>query len=108
LGFVVSAFADNVALALAGLALAFAGVKGMIGPFWALGTACLSGTAAAAGIAWINSVGNLGGFVGPTAVGYIRQSTGSYAGAVAALGVALVILAGIAIILRPDPEAART
>jgi ACS family tartrate transporter-like MFS transporter len=57
--------------------------------------------AAAAGIAWINSLGNLGGFVGPALVGSIKQATGSYAGAVTVLGYALVIPAVLAIILRP-------
>jgi nitrate/nitrite transporter NarK len=103
-GFMASAYAPNVALSLAALALAFAGVKSMVGPFWALSTASLGGAAAAAGIAWINSVGNLGGFVGPTLVGYIKQATGSYAGAVTVLGCALVILAVLAIALRPQVE----
>ena len=102
MGFVASAYAPNVALSLAALAVAFAGVKGMVGPFWALATASLSGRAAAAGIAWINSLGNLGGFVGPTVVGYIKKATGSYAGAVTVLGCALVILACLALALRPD------
>jgi ACS family tartrate transporter-like MFS transporter len=101
IGFIASAYAPNVGLSLAALALAFAGVKSMVGPFWALSTASLGGTAAAAGIAWINSVGNLGGFVGPTVVGYIKQATGNYAGAVTALGCALLILACIAAALRP-------
>jgi D-galactonate transporter len=100
IGFIASAYAPNMALSLAALALAFSGVKSMVGPFWALGTASLGGTAAAAGIAWINSVGNLGGFVGPTVVGYIKQATGDYAGAVTALGCALVILACLALTLR--------
>jgi MFS transporter, ACS family, tartrate transporter len=103
-GFIASAFTPNVALSLAALAIAFAGVKGMVGPFWAFSTACLSGTAAAAGIAWINSVGNLGGFVGPTVVGYIKRATGSYAGAVTALGCGLIVLAILAILLRPPAE----
>jgi ACS family tartrate transporter-like MFS transporter len=106
-GFFASAYAPNVALSLAALAIAFAGVRGMIGPFWALSTATLSGTAAAAGIAWINSVGNLGGFVGPTIVGSIKKATGSYGGAVTALGCALVILAFIAIALRPQVAAGK-
>jgi len=78
----------------------------MLGPFWALATACLSGTAAAAGIAWINSVGNLGGFVGPTVVGYVKQTTGSYAGAVTTLGCGLIILALLAILFAPSSEKA--
>jgi MFS transporter, ACS family, tartrate transporter len=106
-GFIASAYTGNVALSLAALAIAFAGVKGMVGPFWALSTASLGGAAAAAGIAWINSVGNLGGFVGPTVVGYIKKATGSYAGAVITLGCALAILACLAVILRPGPERQR-
>jgi MFS family permease len=81
LGFIASAHTSDLTLSLAALALAFSGVKAMVGPFWALSTASLGGTAAAAGIAWINSVGNLGGFAGPAIVGYIKTATGSYAGA---------------------------
>ncbi len=53
--------------------------------FWALPTAMLSGTAAAAGIAWINSIGNLGGYVSPSLIGIVRESTGSMALALLAL-----------------------
>lgn len=104
LGFIACAHTSNIALSLVALALAFAGVKAMVGPFWALSTASLSGTAAAAGIAWINSVGNLGGFAGPTVVGYMRKATGSYAGAVTVLGFALIILACLAVTLRKKTE----
>jgi D-galactonate transporter len=55
--------------------------------FWALPTAILSGSAAAAGIAWVNSVGNLGGYASPHAVGFIRDSTHS-------MFLALLVLAG--------------
>ncbi|MBZ5583745.1 MAG: MFS transporter [Acidobacteriia bacterium] len=53
--------------------------------FWSLPTALLSGTAAAAGIAWINSVGNLAGFLGPSLVGEIRDRTHSMTLALLAL-----------------------
>jgi MFS transporter, ACS family, tartrate transporter len=102
--FIASAYAPNVGLSLAALAIAFAGVKSMVGPFWALSTTSLGGTAAAAGIAWINAVGNLGGFVGPTVVGYMKQATGNYAGAVTTLGCGLVILACLAVVLRRNAE----
>jgi MFS transporter, ACS family, tartrate transporter len=101
LGYILSAYSSNIVFLLAGLAIGFAGVKGMVGPFWALSTASLGGTAAAAGIAWINSVGNLGGHVGPTVVGYLKSATGGYSAAVAVLGCALAILACLAIVLRP-------
>jgi MFS family permease len=55
------------------LAFAVAGIMSSISTFWALPTALLSGSAAAAGLAWINSIGNLGGFVSPYAVGWIRD-----------------------------------
>jgi ACS family tartrate transporter-like MFS transporter len=77
------------------LALAAVGILGSKGPFWPLPAAYLSGTAMAGGIAFINSVGNLGGFVGPYAVGWIRDSTGSFKGglyALAGLGVIAAII----------------
>jgi sugar phosphate permease len=55
------------------LTFAVAGIMSSISTFWALPTGLLSGTAAAAGLAWINSIGNLGGFVSPYAVGWIRD-----------------------------------
>lgn len=65
IGFAFSAWFQNLYLAMAALTLAFIGIKSTIAPFWAMTTAFLGGTAAAAGIAFINSVGNLGGFAGP-------------------------------------------
>jgi len=64
----------------------------------------LSGTAAAGGIAWINSVGNLGGFVGPTVVGQVRKATGSYANGLFTLGAALVLLGFLALTLRTGKD----
>jgi ACS family tartrate transporter-like MFS transporter len=55
------------------------GLWGLLGPFWTIPTGMLSGAAAAGGVALINSVGNAGGFVGPTLVGIVRDATGSHA-----------------------------
>jgi nitrate/nitrite transporter NarK len=66
--------------------------------FWSLPTAFLSGTAAAAGIAWINSVGNLGGYFGPDLIGTIRTAAGG-ATAPAFFTLAAVALVGALIIL---------
>ena len=60
------------------LCLAAAGIWSTLGPFWSLPTAFLSGRAAAGGIALINSVGNIGGFVGPYVVGFVKQATNSF------------------------------
>ena len=90
---------------LAGMTLAMGGLPGIAGwlglalitcttvaimctqaVFWALPTAVLSGAAAAAGIAWINSVGNLAGYLSPFLVGRIRDVTGTMAPAYFTLG----------------------
>jgi len=61
--------------AIIALSFATAGVMSALSSFWALPTSILSGTAAAAGIAWINSIGNLAGYVSPYVVGEIRYRT---------------------------------
>jgi len=70
-------YADNTWLALAALTLATAGIITSLPLFWSLPTAVLGGTAAAAGIALINSLGNLAGFVSPYLVGWLKDATQS-------------------------------
>jgi sugar phosphate permease len=70
--------------------------------FWSLPTAALSGAAAAAGIAWINSVGNLGGYFSPYVIGHIRDATGSMVPAQFVLAVSCLAAAAIAWALKPD------
>lgn len=87
--YLAAAFGGSV-WSIVALAFAAIGILGSKGPFWPLPAAYLSGTAMAGGIAFINSVGNLGGFVGPYAVGWIKDATGSFEGglyALAGLGV---------------------
>ncbi|MCC7548822.1 MAG: MFS transporter [Burkholderiales bacterium] len=80
------------------LTMVTVGLLAWVATFWSLPTAFLSGTAAAAGIAWINSVGNLGGHFGPDLIGRIRAASGGanetaffVLAAVAAVGVLIVI-----------------
>jgi ACS family tartrate transporter-like MFS transporter len=80
--------------AIVGMSIAAIGFYGTKGPFWAMPTMFLTGPAAAASIAWINSVGNLGGFFGPTIVGWAKQITGSYAGGLYTLA-ALALISAI-------------
>jgi D-galactonate transporter len=70
-------YSDNTVIALVALSVATAGILSTFPIFWSLPTALLGGTAAAAGIAMINSIGNLAGFVAPYLVGAIRDATGS-------------------------------
>jgi MFS transporter, ACS family, tartrate transporter len=93
----------SVALSLTALSVAALGVWGALGPFWALPTAFLRGRAAAGGVALVNAVGNIGGFVGPTLVGYARDATGNFATGLWVLAAGLVIGAAIAVWLPRDP-----
>ena len=83
---------------LAALTVATAGVMSAVSCFWSVPTGILSGTAAAAGIAWINSVGNLAGFVSPYVVGKIRDATHSMTLALSVLAVS-VLIAGLLTII---------
>ncbi|MGK9236685.1 MFS transporter [Inquilinus limosus] len=76
-GFVVAATASDTTIAIAFLSLAAAGVLTCAPLFWSLPTAFLHGAAAAAGIAMINSIGNLAGFASPYAIGLLKDLTGS-------------------------------
>jgi ACS family tartrate transporter-like MFS transporter len=106
-GFAASASLDEPALALAGLSLAALGIWSALGPFWTLPPAFLAGSAAAGGIALINSVGNLGGFVGPYALGLLKQSTGSFRAGLLMLALALLAVAALALRLPRGSPAAR-
>jgi MFS family permease len=76
IGLVLSVvWAHNTLLAMAALTLATMGILTTLPLFWSLPTAILAGTGAAAGIAMINSIGNLAGFLSPYAVGWLKQAT---------------------------------
>jgi ACS family tartrate transporter-like MFS transporter len=88
----------NVVASLTALSMVTVGILSWVATFWSLPTSFLSGTAAAAGIAWINSVGNLGGHFGPDLIGRIRTATGGSSEA-AFFTLAAVALIGVLIIL---------
>ena len=69
-------------------------------PFWALPNEFLTGYSAAAGIALINCFGNLGGFVGPYAIGAIGDRTGSFKTGLAFVGISLLTSAMLILALR--------
>jgi ACS family tartrate transporter-like MFS transporter len=70
----------NLALTVAAFMLAYAGFKAYLPAFWSLPSIFLTETAAAASIGFINSVGNLGGFMGPAVLGKLEVMTGSFEG----------------------------
>jgi ACS family tartrate transporter-like MFS transporter len=115
LGLAVASFDVAPAIALIAAALAVSGRWSCIPPFWGLPTAFLSGTAAAGGIALINAVGNLGGFVGPFAMGALKDLTGSYsvglrvlAGAYVLGGIVVLSLGARARAAVPQPSSTTT
>jgi len=96
-GWVLVASTASPVIFVLGLALASTGMKSMLPTFWSLPTAFLSGAAAAGGIALINSVANLGGFLGPILMGQIKERTGSYGSGL--LVVAALLCAGGLLVL---------
>jgi ACS family tartrate transporter-like MFS transporter len=109
-GFVLAAYAGNPVLALAGLCIAATGIWVSNTVFWTLPAGILAGTPAAAGIALINSVGNLGGFAGPYLTGWIRGMNADFAIALVVLGSFLAV-SGCLVLwlgrLMPTPARAR-
>ena len=79
-GLVIAGLTMGTWWALVGMSIAAMGFYGSKGPFFAMPPMFLSGAGLAAGIAWINSLGNLGGFFGPWYVGLMKDWTGSFAG----------------------------
>jgi ACS family tartrate transporter-like MFS transporter len=97
------------AIGIAAIAFASIGIHGLKAPFWSLAPLTLAGPAAAGGIAWINSVGNLGGSFGPTILGWLTDIFGTYrAGMYALAGVQLAVALLALLILRPQAAASRT
>jgi ACS family tartrate transporter-like MFS transporter len=76
----------------------------MMGPFWAFSTMAITGTSAAAGIAVINSVGSLGGWIGPSVIGLVRNYTGGFRGGLLCAAVALGLSGCIALLVRIPVE----
>jgi nitrate/nitrite transporter NarK len=73
---IASAYLSNPVLAALALTICAMGIYAAAATFWTLPTGFLTGSAAAGGIALINSIGNLGGFVGPYAIGWVKDATG--------------------------------
>jgi MFS transporter, ACS family, tartrate transporter len=109
IGLALAGMASSVAAVLAALALVNVGISSSKPPLWSMPTMFLSGSAAAAGIATINSIGNLGGFVGPAMIGWIKDQTGSFAGGLYFVGALLVLSAVLTLLLsRSQPAKAES
>ncbi|MGC2082751.1 MAG: MFS transporter [Bradyrhizobium sp.] len=106
-GLALAGMASGVVAVLAALTLVNIGISSSKPPLWSMPTMFLSGSAAAAGIATINSIGNLGGFVGPAVIGWIKDRTGSFAGGLYFVAALLVLSAVLTLLLsRSQAKAA--
>jgi ACS family tartrate transporter-like MFS transporter len=72
--------------------------------FWTLPTGFLTGSAAAGGIAMINSIGNLGGFGGPYAIGWIKDATGETTLGLVALATCLIMAGTLTVLMGHDSK----
>jgi ACS family tartrate transporter-like MFS transporter len=97
LGLGAAGFLGPTVGAIVMLCVATIGIMGVKGPFWPLPAAYLGGAGAAAGIAFINSVGNLGGLAGPYMVGWFKHFTDSFRGGL--YGLALLAFSGAVVTL---------
>jgi ACS family tartrate transporter-like MFS transporter len=99
-GLILAAMTRSPFLSLVAISIAAAGIWGTFGPFWAIASGCFTSTAAAGGIALINSIGNLGGFAGPYMVGIVKQARHSFTGGMLVMA-ASVLAAGILALMLP-------
>jgi ACS family tartrate transporter-like MFS transporter len=103
-GLVIAGMTMGTWWALVGMSIAAMGFYGSKGPFFAMPPMFLSGAGLAAGIAWINSIGNLGGFFGPGYVGVMKDLTGSYAGGLYGLALLSLIAAIVCALFLHIPD----
>jgi MFS transporter, ACS family, tartrate transporter len=95
-GFVYAAIAGTPLLEFAGICLGVLGIWSIFGVFWAHAGDLLGGAAAAGGLAFINSLGSLGGVVAPNVLAYARGATGSFSGSLLALAAFALLTALLA------------
>jgi ACS family tartrate transporter-like MFS transporter len=107
-GLVLAGLTMGTWWAMVGMSLAAMGFYGSKGPFFAMPPMFLSGTALAAGFAWINSIGNLGGFFGPWWIGLMKDATGTFSGGLYGLALLSFISAVVCWLFLdiPDPTTA--
>jgi D-galactonate transporter len=95
---------QHIALAIAMFSVGVVGLYGYLPGFWALPTSFLTGTAAAASIGLINSIGNLGGWAGPWLIGYLSKVTGSFVSGALCLALSAMIAAALVLSVRANKK----
>lgn len=96
-GLVGAAYGSSTVVVVAGIGVGLAFAEGMCGPFWAMATSRMEGLSAAAGIAVINSLANLGGYFGPDIIGFFRTANGGFRGGLLSIAAVLIISGSVAL-----------
>jgi MFS transporter, ACS family, tartrate transporter len=107
-GYAAAGLAPNNTVAFVAMCIGAAGILSTFGVFWAYANDLLGGAAAAGGLAFINTASQLGGFLGPTSVGYLRQTTHSFTESLFVLGGCSFITAMVALALKKPPPQTST
>jgi MFS transporter, ACS family, tartrate transporter len=90
-GLFCAAYGTSAAIVVAAIGVGLACAESMVGPFWAMATSRMAGLSAAAGIAVINSLANLGGYFGPDIIGIFRTEGGGFRGGLLAIAVTVAL-----------------
>ncbi len=98
-GLLLAGNASTALFVVLSLVIVNVGISSAKAPLWAMPSTFLSGAGAAAGIAMINSLGNLGGFVGPFVIGWLKNTTGSYAAGLYVVAASLALSAVVTLML---------
>lgn len=96
---IIGGYGTSATLVVSCLGIALAGVESMCGPFWAMATSQMGGLSAAAGIAVINSLANLGGYFGPDIIGFFRSANGGFRGGLLAIGATVSVSGMVALVV---------
>jgi MFS transporter, ACS family, tartrate transporter len=98
-GLALAGYGGSTLVIVIGLALGMAFAEGMVGPFWAMATSSMAGLSAAAGIAMINSLANLGGYFGPDIIGLFRDFNGGFRGGLLAIAATVTLSGMVALVV---------
>lgn len=102
---VAAGYGNSTVVVVACIGLGLACAESMVGPFWAMATSQMAGLSAAAGIAVINSLANLGGYFGPDIIGFFR-ARGGFRGGLLAIGATVAMSGAVALIVGRPSKAA--
>ena len=104
IGLVLTAVTPNPYIRLVTLSFASFGIYAVLPVFWSMPTSFLSGAAAAAGVAYINSIANISGFVGNYIMGWLRDTTGSFDSGLLVIAAVCNVAAFTTLCIRHDKE----